>query len=178
MPRRVSTKVVFRDKDGHFVKAEDRYVKGKVKTMEVMRRGKLVVVAEGGKFTPERIARVTTRQEFEALPDAFEPVKTFTSNKKYQAWDIAEKIDRTPGMRRKLLRVTLEVQVGTRTRRVHFYQKLRSNQRGNITLWRRINETLGFEGLYTYRDKPDGTRIPGRIGRKTTLKSVVVDEVK
>lgn len=174
--KHVASRVIFRDKRGKYVAESDRYKRGLVQTVQVKRRGRYVDVIEDGGLTPERVADVLTRQEFEGLSTSFRELKTYTSRAKYKAWDIAKQIDKTPSIRRKLIKVEMLLSDGQRTRKANFYVKLNRNQQASYTLFQRMNEAVGFDNMYLY-NKIGQRVIEGRAGRKVSLVSVTVNEV-
>lgn len=172
--------VRFRGKDGKFVPAEERY--SKAKSVEAFRRGRWVYLIEDGDVTPKTLAVVLNRKEFEAIPAAFEEIGEYTprrgkAHKGHEAWDIAEQIDKTKGVRRKLLRVKITVDVGKgKKKQVQFYQKINKNQKSSARIYHRINEALGAEGHYTYKTYK-GKLIQGRQGTKVKITKVTVEGV-
>lgn len=167
--------VRFRGWDGKFVPAEDRF-SGKVKAVEAKRRGRWVYLIEDGDVSPKTLAVVLNRREFEDIPAAYDVIGEFKPHSKYQAWNVAEQIDNTRGVRRKLLRVKVVVDVGGKKKQVQFYQKINKNQKSSFRIFQRINETLGAEGLYTYKTI-NGKMITERKGKKVTIDKVIVEEV-
>lgn len=174
--KHVASRVVFRDKSGRFVKEEDRYKRGLVAVVQVKRRGRYVNVFEEGKLTPEALADVTTRQEFEELATSFREIKSYKSSAKYKAWDVAQQIDSTPSIRRKLIKVEMFLSDGARTRVVNFYTKINKNQKASYNLFQRMNEAIGFDNMFLY-NKIGRRAIEGRVGRKVSLTKVLVSEV-
>jgi len=172
---KMSRRIILRDSKGRFLPASERY-KGKVKTVQVKRRDKYVTVVEQGKVTPETLAEVTTREEFESLSEALGRRFHFETKRKYRAWHISEQIDKTKGLRRKLLKITLNLRDGKRLRPVAFYHEITANQKRSYQLFQRINNAVGMEGAYLY-DRIGGKIIADRKGKKMTLESVDVQEV-
>lgn len=168
-------RIRFIDKKGRFVSAEKRYEKDKVARVQVKRRNRYVDVIVG-KVTPEKLADVTSRQEFESLPPAHHQVAEFKSTKKYKAWDIAGKINSTKRVRRKLLRVTMEIDDKGRKRKVDFYTRINRNSSAQYNIFSRMNEALTGGKFFLY-DRVSGKKIEGRKGKKVSLLRVTVDEV-
>jgi len=171
-------RVLFRDAKGRYVSASHRYTKAVV--VEAIRRGHSFDLVDtsltGGKITPQVLAQVLTKTEFESLDEALSPFKTFTTKKKYAAWDICEQVDKTKGARRKTLKYTMEVMDGKRMKKVSFYHIIKRNGKSSYGLFRRMNQELGLEGMYTY-DKVGSKILADRKGKKITLKRVVVEVV-
>ena len=176
MPEKKPSRIIFRDERGRFVSATRRYEKGLVRSVGVRRRNRYVEVITGP-VTPEKLADVTSRQEFESLPPAFSKMAEYKSTTKYKAWDIAGKIDKTKRIRRKLIRVTMELKSGERKRSVSFYTRINRNQSASYNIFQRMNEALGLENMYLYDKTPSGKLIEGRKGEKVRLTRVIVDEV-
>jgi CRISPR/Cas system-associated protein endoribonuclease Cas2 len=169
--------VRFRGKDGRFVPAEERFTQAV--SVEAYRRGRWVYLIEekkAGKINPKDLAIVLNRKEFENIAPAFDPIKTVKPRSKYQAWNIAEQIDKTRGVRRKLLRVKLTIQVGTKKKQVQFYQKINKNQKSSARIYHRINEVLGAEGYYTYKSV-NGRLVTERKGKKVKILKAEVEQV-
>jgi hypothetical protein len=167
--------IIFRDAAGKFVKYSERYLP-KVAMVQARRRGEYEVLAERV-LPPEDLADLLSGREFEQLPEATTPFAEYTSNKKYKAWDIAEQIDSTRGVRRKDLKITMEIMDGKRKKQLSFYQKIKSNQKSSYHLFKRMNEELGFEGLHLYKTA-GGKHLADRKGRKVRLVRVRVEEVQ
>ena len=163
----------FRDDKGRFVAGKDRYTKAT--SIQAYREGELVTVLRD-KITPERLAMVTSKPEFESLPEVTRPIKTFSSKKKYKLWDIADQIDKQKGLRRKLLKLTINVMDGQRLRKVELYHEITANQPRSYQLFKRFNEHLGIDGLVAY-DKVGGKLMADRRGKKVKVQSVMVEEV-
>ena len=168
--------VRFRGTNGRFVRGEDRFTK-QVKSVDVFRRGRWVTVIDESGFTPKDLAQVLNRKEFEEIPAAYEPIQEYKPRSKYQAWNIAEQIDKTRGVRRKLLRVKVVVRVGKKKKTLQFYQKINKNQKSSARIYHRINEALGAEGFYTYKGHPAGGIIGERKGKKVAIIKVTVEQV-
>lgn len=167
--------VRFRGYDGRFLPAEDR-LKKTVKTVEAFRRGRWVTLIDSGNVTQKDLAVVLNRKEFEEIPAAYEEIGKFTPRSKFQAWNIAEQIDKTKGVRRKLLRINLVIQDGKKKSMIRFYQKINKNQKSSARIYHRINEALGAEGLYTYK-MIGGKAITNRKGKKVKIVGVSVEQV-
>lgn len=173
----MASRVIFKDKHGKFVKHADRYKPGVVQKVFVKRRDRYVPVVEKGGLTPEMLADVTTRDEFESMPEAVREIKTFSSKKKYKAWDIAEQIDRSKGMRRKLLKITMEVEgVGRKPKFISFYHEINTNKSRSYHLFKRMNDAIGFENMNFYKTA-GGKALSERSGKSVKLKTVKVEEV-
>lgn len=182
MPKRGNAKrIIFRDAKGRFVAEAERY-STRVKSVQIRRRDpetdetRWMTVAKGGRMTPQRLAELTTRTEFESMEEARIPLKEYKTRKKYAAWDIAEQIDATKGIRRKLIRVTMDIREGKRLRKVSFYHNINSNKKRSYHIFRRMNDALGMEGLVLYK-KAGGRILPDRRGKEVKLEKVVVEEV-
>lgn len=176
----MAKRIIFRDARGRFVKYEDRY-KAKVKSVQLFRRDeegekRYITVAKGGQMTPTRLATITTRTEFESLPEARGKAREFTSNKKYKAWDIAEQIDSTKGMRRHLLRITINLRDGKRLKPVTMYHIIKGNKKLSYQLFSRINDAIGAAGMNLYT-RVGGRILPDRKGKTVKLESVTVEKV-
>jgi hypothetical protein len=170
--------VRFRGKDGRFVPAEERFTQAK--TVEAFRRGRWVTLIEEkkGHISPKDLAIVLNRKEFENIAPAYDPVVTVKPRSKYQAWNIAEQIDKTRGVRRKLLRVKITIQDSKgKQKQVQFYQKINKNQKSSARIYHRINEVLGAEGYYTYKTGRGGGIIGERKGRKVKIVKATVEQV-
>jgi hypothetical protein len=122
------------------------------------------------------MARLLTRDEYERLPEVPIALRSFSPKGKYQAWNIAEQIDRSKGMRRKDLKITMEVQDGKRLRKVTFYTKIKANQKRSYQIFSAMNQAIGAERLHLYK-AVGGKLLADRKGRKVSLKRVVVEEV-
>lgn len=167
--------VRFRGHDGRFVPAEDR-LKKKVKSVEAFRRGRWVTLIDGGKITQKDLAVVLNRKEFEEIPAAYQPIKDISPRSKYQAWNLAEQIDKMRGVRRKLLRIKIVVDVGGKKKSIQFYQKINQNRKSSARIYHRINEALGAEGYYTYKSI-NGKTISERKGKQVKIVKASIEEV-
>jgi hypothetical protein len=123
----------------------------------------------------EKLAMTMTRDEFEMLPEALAKTREYKSSKKYKAWDIAEQIDKSKGLRRKLLKIELELLDGKSRKKTSFYHVITSNKSRSYQIFVRINEAIGLEGGYLYNRV--GTKLLDRKGKKVKLDRVTVSEV-
>jgi len=144
--------------------------------VQVWRGGQYVRVVEGKHPSPDELVQVLNQREFESLPEALAKVKTYTSTSKYQAWNIAEQIDKTKGTRRKNLKITLVLDDGGRERKLELYHQIKTNKASSYQIFRRINQEVGLEGFFLY-DKVGGKILADRRGTQVTIKSVRVDKV-
>lgn len=167
-------KVIFKGAKGKFVSPTDRY-SDKVKAVYVYRGGRYVKVADGAQ-TPSSLAMVTSRQEFDSLPEAYKFVKEYKPKGKYQAWNLAQQIDETKRIRRKLMKFVVKVKDGKRLRRISFYNYIKANQKRSYQLFKRINEELGTSRLFLY-DKIGGKIMADRRGKKVAISSIEAFEV-
>lgn len=176
-------RVYFRDRLGRFLPSSDRYT-DRVKMVQRTVRGSIVTVADDidktDGMTPERLSNLVTKTEFEGMPEALRDVKEYSSSKKYKAWDIANQIDKTKGLRRKLLKITMDLREGegkkARKRTVSFYQEITANQQRSYQLFKRINQEIGFEGGFLY-DRVGRKLLSDRRGKRLHLKGIKVQEV-
>lgn len=150
-------RVLFKDGFGRFVKAEDRYKKAT--TVQVLRRGKYVTVIDSAEVTPTKLAQVTNRTEFESLPPAFKHIKRVeakpTRRKKAPkdaAWQMAQQIAGTRGIRDKLVKITVTVRKGKRKRLVSFFHKIPKNKKTTYMLFKRLREASGGKELPFWYD--------------------------
>lgn len=157
------------------MKLENRYKPG-VAQIQVVRNRRYLTVAERP-LPPEDLANLLSQREFESLPEALIDKGFFTSKSKYKAWDIADKIDKTKGIRRKDLKYTVIVQDGRQRREFSFYHKIKRNTQSSYTLFRRINQELGLEGLYIYRELAGGKILADRTGKQVKLIGIKVEEI-
>jgi hypothetical protein len=167
-------KVVIRDRLGRFMSLADRY-KPDVAMIQTVRNKRYTIVAERP-LPPEDLINVLSQREFESLPEALIDVKDYTSKAKYKAWDIASQIDKTKGIRRKQLKVTVSVRDGRRLKTVIFYHKVKRNTASSYAIFRRINQEIGLEGFYLY-DRVAGKILADRTGRQVRLEKVKVEEI-
>lgn len=167
-------RIVFRDKRGRFLPQTDRY-EPEVSMIQVQRKGEWITLAERS-LPPDELATVLNQREFESLPEALSEVDTYTSTSKYKAWDIAEQIDKTKGIRRKDLKYTITLQDGKRRRQISFYHRVKRNTSGSYGIFQRINQEIGLEGLFLY-DRAGGKILADRKGRKVRLVNIKVEQV-
>ncbi len=162
--RQKRQRVVFKDGLGRYVKAEDRYKQAT--TVQVLRRGRYVTVIERGTVTPTKLAQVTNRTEFESLPPAFQHIKKVTPDKPKRrrkgkagdndvAWQLANKITATRGIRDKMVRITVSVKKGKRKFKVAFFHKLPSKKKNTYALFKHIREASGGKELPFWYDIQD-----------------------
>lgn len=170
MPHRV----VIRNKLGQFMPLAKRY-EADVAMIQVVRHKRYTTVAERP-LPPQDLANVLSQPEFESLPEAVKPIKSYTSGKKYKAWDIAEQIDATRGLRRKDLKLTVRVMDGDRQRKVVIYHKIKRNTKSSYALFRRINQELGLEGFYIY-NRVGQKILADRTGKQVHLLEIEVERV-
>ena len=167
--------VIFRDLRGRFLPHSHRYREDEVAMIQAWRSGRYVDLAFKA-VKPSTLVDILSRPEFESLKEATTPIKEVTSRSKYAAWDVASKIDKIKGIRRKDLKLTVVVDDGGRTRKVAIYHKIKRNSQSNYRIFQRINEELGFAGLFLY-DKVGSKLLSDRKGRRVRLKSIIVEEV-
>ncbi len=177
--------VIFRDEHGRFLPHSARYT-DKVALVQRQMIGRYVdiITHYPDPTTGERPAPVTQgvladllpRGAFESLKEATRPIADYQSNRKYKAWDIAEQIDQSKGIRRKDLKITMEIHDGKRKRELTMYHKIKGNSPSSYRIFQRMNEELGFEGFYIYKTA-GGKVIADRRGRKVRLTNVRVEEV-
>ena len=171
---------LFRDWKGRFVSPMRRYEEDVVALVQSWRgygkHGKYVDVIQYTGVTPEKMARLLTRDEYERLPEVPVSFKEFKPKGKYQAWNIAEQIDRAKGVRRKDLKVTMELQDGKRLRKVSFYTKIKANQKRSYQIFTAMNQAIGAERLHLYK-AVGGKILADRKGRRVSIRKVTVAEV-
>lgn len=168
--------IIFRDKMGRFLPYADRY-KPSVAMIQARRgRDKEYVVLAERSLSPEDLPQVLNQREFELLPEALVGFKTFTSDKKYKAWDIAEQIDRTKSVRRKDLKYTVTIDDGGRQKKVSFYHRIKANSPSSYSIFRRINQEIGMEGFYLYK-QAGGKMVADRKGKQVKLVNIHVEKV-
>jgi hypothetical protein len=167
-------RVIFRDKDGRFIPQSDRYTK-RVAKIQVVRNRKVRDIASGP-LSSKDLAQVLSQREFESLTEATKLVKTFSSKKKYKAWDIASQIDKTKGLRRQNLKLTVMVNDGGRQKKFTFYHNIKRNSKSNYQIFRRINQEIGLEGMFLY-DRVGGKFLSDRTGKKVSLLGIKVEKV-
>lgn len=171
----MAARVVIRDKLGRFMRLADRYKPGVAK-IQVVRHRRYLTVSERP-LPPEDLANLLSQREFESLPEALVEKGFYTSKSKYKAWDIADQIDRTKGVRRKDLKYTVTIMDGQQRREFSFYHKIKRNTQSSYSLFRRINQELGLEGMYLYRELAGGKVLADRKGKQVKLVGIKVEEI-
>lgn len=166
--------VIFRSEDGRFMKHAHRY-RPEVAMVQAWRAGRYVDLSYEA-VPAKQLADILSHREFETLKEATDPIDEYKSSKKYKAWDIAEQIDRTKGLRRKDMKLTVVVEDKGRRREVAIYHKIKRNTASSYRIFQRINEELGFMGMFLY-DRAGGKLLADRKGRKVKLVKVIVEEV-
>jgi hypothetical protein len=166
--------VLFRDKLGRFMKQSERY--GKNLAMVQRRLHDRYVTVKRGRVEPMELASLLNRRQFEALAEASREIRTYKSRRKYAAWDIAEQIDKTPRVRHRILKITLDLVDGKRMRKVTIYHTIKTKKASNISIWKHINQAVGLEGMQLY-SQVGGKILSDRVGRKVSLKSVKLEEI-
>lgn len=158
----------------------DRY-SGKVESVQAFRGGGYVEVVEshaGKKIKPEDLIDVLNRREFEELPEALTEVAQYESKKKYKAWDVANQIDKTKGLRRKDLKITMELMDGKRKKTVSFYTKLKRTSTASYQIFSRMNKEVGTEGVQLFGShNVEGKHTADRKGKAVKLGKVIVEVV-
>jgi hypothetical protein len=167
-------RVIFRGDRGRFISPKDRYTE-KVKAVQVFRGGEYVTVA-ARTLPPRELADLLNQREFEALPEALHKLKDFKPHSKYAAWNIAEQIDKTKGIRRKNVKYTMKIQDGRRLKTLTFYHHVKRNSSSSYALFRRINDEVGFAGFNFY-DMIGGKHMADRKGKQVKLVSITAEEV-
>ena len=173
MPRSGS-RVIFRDSKGHFLPHSHRYLP-EVALVQAWRHGRYVTLAERP-LPPSDLANVLSRPEFEDLKEATVPLRDYTSKSKYKAWDIAEQIDRTKGLRRKDLKMIVTIKDGNRQKKLTIYHRIKRNTSSSYRLFQRINEELGFAKMFLY-NTVNGKHLSDRKGKKVSLVKIELQEV-
>lgn len=168
-------RVLFRDKKGRFVSPKYKYEK-KVKSVQVRRGGRYVTVIEKGQVTPEKLAHVTNRYEFEKLPPSYESAGIVKPAGKYKAWDAAKKVDALRGLRGKTVKVEFDIYDGKRKRTMSFHYHMKKGTKASYGIFTEINEQLSGSGLYLY-DKLKGKILADRRGKQVTMGEVRVSEM-
>jgi hypothetical protein len=171
---RTKSKVIFRDGLGRFLPQAKRFTKD-VAMIQAVRNGRYIKLADRP-LQSKDLTQILSRTEYESLHEALESVKNYTSKKKYKAWDIAEQIDKTKGIRRKDMKFTIEVDDGGRKKSFSFYHQIKKNSTSSYQLFRRINQELGLERMFLY-DKVGGKLLPDRTGKKVTLIGIRMEKV-
>lgn len=174
MPKKRQRRVIFRDKQGRFVAAKDRY-QPVVKSVQAFRGGEYVTIIARTP-TPKSLVDLLNHREFETLPEALVKIKDYTPKSKYAAWNIAEQIDKTKRVRRKNLKITLKVMDGKRLKIIEFYHQIKRNAESSYSIFRRINAEIGIEGFHLYNEV-NGKHIADRKGKQVRLVNVTVEEI-
>lgn len=175
-PKSAKRRVIFKDGLGRFVKAEDRYKKAT--TVQVLRRGRYVTVMSETTVTPQKLAIVTSRPEFESLPPAFKHVKRIIPPKKGKdrTWKVAQDIAGARGTKDKLLKLTVKFKTKGRTRTVSFFHKLARRRKTNYSLFKHLKEaTEGVQVPFWYDITEED--IPKLTKDKTVIEEVEIEEV-
>lgn len=175
MAKKKQARVIFRGERGRFVSPKVRYT-SKVKQVQIKRGDRYVTVLEKKTPSPKILVDLLNQREFESLPEAIMPFKVFKPHSKYAAWNLAEQLDKAKGIRRKQLKITLELMDGQRLKRLTFYHIIKKNQTSSYQLFRRINEEIGFEGLQLY-NQIRGKMIADRKGKQVRLIKAIVETV-
>lgn len=175
MAKKPKSLVVFRDAFGRFLPQAERFTK-KVAMVQAVRQGQYRTLSDRP-LKSKDLAQVLSQREYESLREATEVVKEFTSNKKYKAWDIAEQIDKTKGLRRQDLKMTVVVEDGGRQKRFSFYHQIKKNSKSSYQIFRRINQEIGLERMFLYDKTPGGKLLPDRTGTKVKLVGIKVEKV-
>jgi len=176
-PKKSTKRVLFFDSKGKFVSPKARYDGGIARVM-VSRGRRYVEVYKKAKadLTPAQLANVTTRQEFESLPESYIFLGEIKTKSKYQVWDLANKLDAMKGVRRKLLKIDVMVQDGKRLKIIPMYHIIKANKKSSYHLFRRINDLLGANNYYTY-DRVGSKLLSDRRGKKISIKGLRISEV-
>lgn len=169
MPR-----VVFRDKLGRFTSGTKRYTP-QIGTIQVVRNRRWITISKRS-LPATDLANLLSHREFETLPEALRRKALLTSKAKYKAWDIAEKIDKLKGIRRKDMKYTITIQDGKRLKKISFYHRIKRNTKSSYALFQRINQEIGLEGFYLYKTA-GGKHLADRKGRQVHLVNIEVEEV-
>lgn len=175
--KKQTKRVLFFDSKGKFVSARSRY-DGVVSRVMVSRGRRYVEVFSKTKtdLTPQQLANVTTRQEFESLPESYMFKAELKPKGKYQVWDLANQLDQMKGIRRKLMKVDVMVQDGKRLKVIPMYHIIKSNKKSSYHLFRRMNDVLGANNLFTY-DRIGSKVLADRRGKKVSIKGIRISEV-
>lgn len=171
----MASRVVFRNKLGRFISGTQRYTKD-VAMVQVVRNREYIIISER-MLPPDSLVDVLSQREFESLPEALVDRGFFESGKKYKAWDIANQIDTSKRMRRKNLKFTVVIKEGNRQRQISFYHNIKRNAESSYSIFRRINQEVGIEGYYFYKETPGGKILTDRVGKKVHLVGIRVEEV-
>lgn len=175
MAKRKPARIFFRDVQGRFLPERQRY-SGKVKSVQAKRGGEYVTIIKDRTPTPTMLADLLNQREFEQLPEALVKIKDYKPKGKYSAWDVAEQIDKTKRVRRKNLKVTMQIMDGNRLKTIEFYHHIKSNQPSSYSIFRRINAEIGIEGFNLY-SVVRGKHIADRKGKEVKLIGVTVEEI-
>lgn len=171
--------LLFKGYDGRFIKHSERYT-DKVASAWAYRSGRYVDLFHpeytGKLIKPEDLMIVLRRDEFERLPEAVRPIASFKPKSRYQVWNLSEQIDKTKGMRRKLIKLTIRVRDGRRLRKVTMYTKVKGNQKRSYQIFKQVNDALGAEGFFTY-DRVGTKLLADRRGKKISIEGIDVEEV-
>jgi hypothetical protein len=95
---------------------------------------------------------------------------------KYQVWDLANKLDSMKGIRRKLLKIDVMVEDGKRLKVMPMYHIIKSNKKSSYHIFRRINDLLGANNMFTY-DRIGSKLLADRRGKKVRIKGIRISEV-
>lgn len=168
------------DKKGRLLPWNKLY-SSKVKLVKVFRGTKYHTFFEPTKkmptLTPKWAAEFLTPDEFDRLPEFTKPIKDYSSKKKYQAWDVAGQIDKTRGLRRKLLKITMTVKTGGgQFRKISTYTKIKASQKRSYQVFAAMNQAIGAAGFFLY-NRVGGKLLAERVGRKVKLMKVLVEEI-
>jgi hypothetical protein len=169
--------IVFKDAKGRYVAKERRYTTD-VATVWAKRKGMWVMISDEP-IGPEDLVQLVSMDEFDSLPPALKPVATVKRDNrmKYVAWNLAKRIDKTKGIRRKLIKYTLNIRDGVALRKIPFFHTIRKNGKASWQIFERINETISAEGMATYKTLK-GEAIPDRKGKKEIkLESIDMEEI-
>ena len=172
--KKSKSRVIFRDGLGRFLPQSERFTK-KVAMIQAV-RNKVYVVLATQPLPSKDLTQVLSQREYESLHEATVLVKDYKSNKKYKAWDIAGQIDKTKGLRRQDLKLTVTVNDGGKIKAFSFYHQIKKNGASNYQIFRRVNQELGLERMFLY-DTVGGRLLPDRTGRKVTLQGIKVEKV-
>jgi hypothetical protein len=167
-------RVIFRDARGKFLPQADRYTP-KVAMVQAVRNKYYTILAERG-LPAKDLIEVLSQREFESLKEATKLVKDYSSKSKYKAWDIAEQIDKTKGIRRQDIKLTVSINDGGKLKQFSFYHQIKRNTSGSYNLFRRINQEIGLEGMFLY-DQANGKMLADRTGKKVKLVGIKVEKI-
>lgn len=175
----MASRIIFRDSKGRFVSPRERYQKASTVQVRRLVRGKLnyYTVVEHEKFDAEMLAVVLRQDEFESLPPTYEPFKAYIPKGKYAAWEASGQIDKTKGLRGSLVRVTMQVQDGKRTRMISFMHRITRKHNQQAAMFYHMNEVLGNNNMYLY-NKFRNKLLTDRVGRQVRLTAVALEKVE